>query len=97
NDVVIFSVVLLVCVCADAVVDGVRVRNQGKGKAGAAEEPMAEWERELLESGQAEEATEQTEEAADQTASPVDEETVETAEAVGATPEGEQPVAKEDH
>lgn len=97
NDDAIRSVALLTRVIADAVADGLMVRNQGKGKAGAAEEPMAEWERELLESGQAEEATEQTEEAADQTAAPVDEETVEIAEEVGATPEGEQPVAKEDH
>lgn len=97
NDDAIRSVALLTRVIADAVADGLMVRNQGKGKSGAAEEPMAEWERELLESGQAEEATEQTEEAADQTAAPVDEETVEIAEEVGATPEGEQPVAKEDH
>lgn len=97
NDDAIRSVALLTRVIADAVADGLMVRNQGRGKTGAAEEPMAEWERELLESGQSEEATEQTEEAADQTAAPVDEETVEIAEEVGATPEGEQPVAKEDH
>ncbi|WP_022869208.1 30S ribosomal protein S2 [Yaniella halotolerans] len=90
NDDAIRSVALLTRVIADAVADGLMARNQGKGKSGAAEEPMAEWERELLESGQAEEA-------ADQTAAPADEETVEVAEEVGATPEGEQPVAKEDH
>ncbi|HIY84841.1 MAG TPA: 30S ribosomal protein S2 [Candidatus Yaniella excrementavium] len=90
NDDAIRSVALLTRVIADAVADGLMARNQGKGKSGAVEEPMAEWERELLESGQTEEAT-------DQTAAPVDEETVEVAEEVGATPEGEQPAAKEDH
>src|SRR5699024_10749682 len=84
------SVAILTRVIADAVADGLMARNQGKGKSGAVQEPMAEWERELLESGQTEEAT-------DQTAAPVDEETVEVAEEVGATPEGEQPAAKEDH
>ena len=90
NDDAIRSVALLTRVIADAVADGLMARNQGKGGSGAAEEPMAEWERELLESGQSEDAT-------DQTAAPVDEETVETAEQVEASPEGDQPVAKENY
>src|SRR5699024_8598424 len=48
NDDAIFSVELLTRVIADAVADGLITRNQGKGETGAAEEPMTEWERELL-------------------------------------------------
>ena len=92
NDDAIRSVSLLTRVIADAVADGLMARNQGKSETGA--EPMAEWERELLESGQTESADEG---AADTTAAPADPATVETAEQVGATPEGEQPVATEEH
>ncbi|GAA4471529.1 30S ribosomal protein S2 [Enteractinococcus fodinae] len=92
NDDAIRSVALLTRVIADAVADGLMARNQGKGETGA--EPMAEWERELLESGQTESADEG---AADTTAAPADAATVETAEQVGATPEGEQPVATEEY
>lgn len=90
NDDAIRSVSLLTRVIADAVADGLMARNQGKGETGAAEEPMAEWERELLESGQSEETP-------DQTAAPADEETVEMAEQVEASPEGDQPAAKENN
>lgn len=90
NDDAIRSVALLTRVIADAVADGLMARNQGKGDSGAAEEPMAEWERELLESGQSEETP-------DQTAAPADPEAVETAEQVEASPEGDQPVAKENN
>lgn len=89
NDDAIRSVALLTRVIADAVADGLMARNEGKGEAGAAEEPMAEWERELLEVGQTEEA--------DQTAAPADEATVEVAEQVEATPQGEQPAATEEN
>lgn len=92
NDDAIRSVALLTRVIADAVADGLMARNQGKGETGA--EPMAEWERELLESGQTESADEG---AADTTAAPADPATVETAEQVAATPEGEQPVATEEY
>ncbi len=92
NDDAIRSVSLLTRVIADAVADGLMARNQGKSETGA--EPMAEWERELLESGQTESADEG---AADTTAAPADPATVETAEQVGATPEGEQPVATEEY
>src|SRR5699024_84254 len=90
NDDAIRSVSLLTRVIADAVADGLMARNQGKGESGAAEEPMAEWERELLESGQSEETP-------DKTAAPADEGTVETAEQVEASPEGDQPAAKENN
>lgn len=93
NDDAIRSVALLTRVIADAVADGLMARNQGKGEAAA--EPMADWERELLESGQKEEAA--TEEVADKTAAPADAATVEAAEEVGATPEGEQPAVTEEH
>ncbi|OAV51824.1 30S ribosomal protein S2 [Enteractinococcus helveticum] len=89
NDDAIRSVALLTRVIADAVADGLMARNEGKGEAGAAAEPMAEWERELLEAGQTEEA--------DKTAAPADEATVEAAEQVEATPQGEQPAATEEN
>lgn len=88
NDDAIRSVALLTRVIADAVADGLMARNEGKGLTGGAE-PMAEWERELLEAGQTEEA--------DQTAAPADEATVEAAEQVEASPEGDQPAATEEH
>ncbi len=92
NDDAIRSVSLLTRVIADAVADGLMARNQGKGEADP--EPMAEWERELLESGQTEDAAEGD---ADKTAAPADTATVETAEQVEATPEGEQPAATEEY
>ncbi|WOO97827.1 30S ribosomal protein S2 [Micrococcus terreus] len=49
NDDAIRSVNLLTRVVADAVAEGLMARNQGKSGGAAAEEPMAEWERELLE------------------------------------------------
>jgi small subunit ribosomal protein S2 len=92
NDDAIRSVSLLTRVIADAVADGLMARNQGKGEAEA--EPMAEWERELLEAGQTEDAAEGAD---DKTAAPAEPETVETAEQVEATPEGEQPAATEEY
>ncbi|MEO9246776.1 30S ribosomal protein S2 [Citricoccus nitrophenolicus] len=56
NDDAIRSVNLLTRVVADAVAEGLIARNQGKSGGQAAEEPMAEWERELLEQHQAEQA-----------------------------------------
>lgn len=82
NDDAIRSVALLTRVIADAIADGLMARNQGKGE-GAAEEPMAEWERELLE--------------ADQTAAPAEEATAEAAEQADAAPQGEQPAATEEN
>jgi len=92
NDDAIRSVSLLTRVIADAVADGLMARNQGKGEAEA--EPMAEWERELLEAGQTEDAAEGAD---DKTAAPAEPETVEAAEQVEATPEGEQPAATEEY
>jgi len=57
NDDAIRSVNLLTRVIADAVAEGLMTRHNGGDKAEAAE-PMAEWERELLEGQQAEVATE---------------------------------------
>ncbi|MBE7371056.1 30S ribosomal protein S2 [Dermacoccus barathri] len=49
NDDAIRSVTLLTRVIADAVADGLMARSQGKaGDAATTNEPMAEWERELL-------------------------------------------------
>ncbi|MGM7670227.1 30S ribosomal protein S2 [Microbacterium sp. A93] len=58
NDDAIRSVNLLTRVVADAVAEGLIARNQGKSGGQAAEEPMAEWERELLEQHQAAQAAE---------------------------------------
>ena len=56
NDDAIRSVNLLTRVVADAVAEGLMARNQGKSGGAAAEEPMAEWERELLEQHNAQQA-----------------------------------------
>ncbi len=53
NDDAIRSVNLLTRVIADAVAEGIMARNGGGSKDAAAAEPMAEWERELLEQGEA--------------------------------------------
>ncbi|OMH24188.1 30S ribosomal protein S2 [Tersicoccus phoenicis] len=68
NDDAIRSVNLLTRVVADAVADGLIARNNraaGRDGAGSAEEPMAEWERELLEGAQAQQSETTTEAAAD--------------------------------
>ncbi|RCV48641.1 30S ribosomal protein S2 [Marinitenerispora sediminis] len=55
NDDAIRSVSLLTRVVADAVADGLLARSGGApGEEKAAEEPLAEWERELLEGGKSE-------------------------------------------
>ncbi|SDT10641.1 SSU ribosomal protein S2P [Pseudarthrobacter equi] len=57
NDDAIRSVNLLTRVVADAVAEGLIARNnRGSGTTEAPEEPLAEWERELLEGSKAEEA-----------------------------------------
>ena len=57
NDDAIRSVNLLTRVVADAVAEGLIARNQrATGTTEAPEEPLAEWERELLEGSKAEEA-----------------------------------------
>ncbi len=89
NDDAIRSVSLLTRVVADAVADGLMARSgasEGTGERKAAEEPLAEWERELLE-GKADsdkadsgEATAETGEAAAEEA-PAEQAPVEAAEA----------------
>ncbi|TYC99059.1 30S ribosomal protein S2 [Arthrobacter echini] len=78
NDDAIRAVNLLTRVIADAVADGLIARNNrsNSSDASAAEEPMAEWERELLEGKAAEETAPATSEspAADQ--APADAETL---------------------
>ncbi|MCW4465209.1 30S ribosomal protein S2 [Glutamicibacter sp. MNS18] len=72
NDDAIRSVNLLTRVVADAVAEGLIAKNnKAAGKAEGATEPMAEWERELLEKGAQEEAAKAeaaTEEAAEKPA-----------------------------
>ncbi|MDO4252798.1 MAG: 30S ribosomal protein S2 [Rothia sp. (in: high G+C Gram-positive bacteria)] len=59
NDDAIRSVNLLTRVIADAVAEGLLERNQKKtGKGSSAEEPLAEWERELLEQHEADKSKE---------------------------------------
>jgi small subunit ribosomal protein S2 len=90
NDDAIRSVNLLTRVIADAVAEGLIARNQGKSGAQAAEEPMAEWERELLEQHKAQqgEAADQsapaTEQAAEQDVEAAEAPAVEAAEAPAA-------------
>ncbi|CEH06087.1 30S ribosomal protein S2 [Propionibacterium freudenreichii] len=67
NDDAIRSVALLTRIIADACAEGLvarQAKNQADGTEGAAAEPMAEWEKELLESGEKAEKTEQTDEQA---------------------------------
>ncbi|GAA1813995.1 30S ribosomal protein S2 [Nesterenkonia flava] len=56
NDDAIRSVDLLTRVIADAVADGIIAREEKRGGGSGAAEPMAEWERELLEQHAAEQA-----------------------------------------
>ena len=62
NDDAIRSVALLTRVMADAVAEGLMVRSGAASAEGSAEEPLAEWERELLAGeGAADEAAAATE------------------------------------
>ena len=96
NDDAIRSVQLLTRVVADAVADGLRLRSEraggGEGAGPAAEEPLAEWEQELL-SGAAETPTAETP-AAETPASevaPAEPATAEAAEAPAAAAEAATP------
>ena len=64
NDDAIRSVNLLTRVVADAVAEGLLARGGAKGGSEAPEEPMAEWERELLEQHNAAAAAEKSSESA---------------------------------
>ncbi|MEV4900579.1 30S ribosomal protein S2 [Citricoccus sp. NPDC055426] len=88
NDDAIRSVNLLTRVVADAVAEGLIARNQGKSGSAAAEEPMAEWERELLEQHQAAQAAgaPAAEAAADQSAPATGAAAEQDVEAAGAVP-----------
>ncbi|WP_413543124.1 30S ribosomal protein S2 [Citricoccus nitrophenolicus] len=93
NDDAIRSVNLLTRVVADAVAEGLIARNQGKSGGQTAEEPMAEWERELLEqhnAAQTEQTAEAASEAPAEAAAPAEAETP----AEVATPAAEAPEAK---
>jgi small subunit ribosomal protein S2 len=70
NDDAIRSVGLLTRVIADAVAEGIRLRHSGKTgeEAEVAEEPLAEWEQELLDGAKAEESAETAEAPATETA-----------------------------
>ncbi|QCU78545.1 30S ribosomal protein S2 [Citricoccus sp. SGAir0253] len=89
NDDAIRSVNLLTRVIADAVAEGLIARNQGKSGSQAAEEPMAEWERELLEQHNAEQA-----EAADQSAPVTEAAAEQDVAAAGAVPAAATEVAQ---
>ncbi|MCT1602751.1 30S ribosomal protein S2 [Kocuria sp. p3-SID1433] len=68
NDDAIRSVNLLTRVVADAVAEGLLARGGAKGGSEAPEEPMAEWERELLEQHNAAAAAEKSSESAAESA-----------------------------
>ncbi|MCK6210682.1 30S ribosomal protein S2 [Georgenia sp. EYE_87] len=89
NDDAIRAVSLLTRVIADAAAEGLVTRHGGgTAEAGAAEEPLAEWERELLESHEAEQSTQASVVAAD-----APDAAVEAAEqTAGATHDAEQVV-----
>ncbi|AYW78403.1 ribosomal protein S2 [Propionibacterium acidifaciens F0233] len=59
NDDAIRSVSLLTRIIADACAEGLLARSDAQAQDGAPAEPMAEWEKELLESGDTAERTEQ--------------------------------------
>jgi small subunit ribosomal protein S2 len=87
NDDAIRAVSLLTRVIADAAAEGLVTRHGGgTAEAGAAQEPLAEWERELLESHEAEQSTKASVVAAD-----APDEAVEAAQqTAGATHDAEQ-------
>jgi len=88
NDDAIRSVGLLTRIIADAVAEGLIERHQ-KPESGEAAEPMAEWERELLEAGGA--AAPATEVAAEATAKVAAEAEVVATEAAAETMDNESP------
>lgn len=89
NDDAIRSVDLLTRVVADAVADGLIARDEKRGGgSGAAAEPMAEWERELLEKQAADQEAPQAEQEQPAQASPS---TAEDAAAEDETGEAEVP------
>ncbi|MFB2570982.1 30S ribosomal protein S2 [Micrococcus sp. IITD107] len=93
NDDAIRSVNLLTRVVADAVAEGLMARNQGKSGGAAAEEPMAEWERELLEQHNAQQAEKsETAEAPAEQATEAEQTEAPAAE----TPAAEAPAAEAD-
>lgn len=95
NDDAIRSVDLLTRVVADAVADGLIARDEKRGGgSGAAAEPMAEWERELLEKHAAEQQTAETGQepsAAEEQPAQASPSTLEDAEAEEETGEAEVP------
>ena len=86
NDDAIRSVGLLTRIIADAVAEGLIARHQ-KPEQGEDASPLAEWERELLEAGQAEAAAAPAEAAAEAAAEP-------KAEKKAAAPKAEKPAAE---
>ncbi|HIY66641.1 MAG TPA: 30S ribosomal protein S2 [Candidatus Agrococcus pullicola] len=94
NDDAIRSVALLTKIIADAAAEGLQQRHSGDTEA----EPMAEWERELLEAEKpAEEAAaEQTEKPADETEKPAEESVKPAQDAPEATEEAAAPAATEE-
>ena len=94
NDDAIRSVALLTKIVADAAAEGLMQRHGGAGDAAA--EPMAEWERELLEEqAAAPAAAEAVEAPAVEAAAPVEEAAAEEAAAEAPAAEAEAPAAEE--
>ncbi len=90
NDDAIRAVSLLTRVIADAVADGLVTRHGGTtGEAGGDAEPLAEWERELLESHEGEQSAQTTPAGAEQTEGALDA----AQQTAGATHDAEQGAA----
>ena len=96
NDDAIRSVSLLTRVIADAVAEGLIERNNGKSGGNATDEPMAEWERELLEQHEAgkAEGTEKTESAEKAESAEQTESAEKVEEAPAEAPKEETPAAE---
>jgi small subunit ribosomal protein S2 len=97
NDDAIRSVTLLTRVIADAVADGLMSRSGGApDKAPTASEPLADWERELLEAGKKDEAAPAADAAAEPTveSGPVTEADVQAEATEAAAPAAEEAAAE---
>ncbi len=96
NDDAIRSVSLLTRVIADAVAEGLIERNNGKSGGNTTDEPMAEWERELLEQHEAgkAEGTEKTESAEKAESAEQTESAEKVEEAPAEAPKEETPAAE---
>jgi small subunit ribosomal protein S2 len=86
NDDAIRSVSLLTRIVADAAAEGLIQRHQPADEAAEAAEPLAEWERELLEQGAPEQSSAETEKVADEAEAKAEADEIQAEAADGAAP-----------